>query len=150
MVRTGTVLTIMSFEIKRVHNKKSDVRDLNVYPLIAGFCLQPVSRCFRRYDIEEMKEDERLIYFKKHDIRCWYLASLATTKCGLPLLSVKDMNYEKLQASPLSGIEMHQEYAKKMLQKIAFINGLESILYIPAWNYASSFVRSRNITRGNI
>jgi hypothetical protein len=55
-----------------------------------------------------------------------------------------------LHAAPICGIEIHQERGKKLLWKIALINGLGSIPYLLAWNYSSSFVSGWNITRTNI
>ena len=126
------------------------------YLSIAGFCLSPESSRFKLVDIfyDSVTLLKKRIYLEKQDINRWSLASLAITKYALPLPSVHNMNYLRLEASYFSGTELLQAYKAQFLWKIALINVFENVIYLIAWNYTpvlgSNYALQRIITRGNI
>jgi len=116
-----------------------------------GFCLRPESVHFKWFDdyYNETPLKKR-IYLHKHDINRWSLASLAITQYGLPAPSIEDSNYIRLETSPISGKAFSSEHRNQMLWKIALINGLESVVYILAWNYVLSNDKASSLLRGSI
>jgi len=63
--------------------------------------------------------------------------------------SYNDLNYVRLQTSHLPSKTL-PEHQKQILWKIAIINGLESMVYITAWNYSFSNGKGRVALRGCI
>lgn len=97
-----------------------------------------------------VQELEKKIYLDRSGINRWSLASLAITKYGLPVPSVKDLDYVRLQISHFPCKKTLPEHQEQVLWKIALINALGSMMYIAAWNYTFSNGKGRNFLRGCI
>ena len=124
------------------------------YLSIAGFCIRPESSRFHRLDIVDLSVTplKQRVYLGKQDINRWSLASLAITKYALPVPSLHNMNYLRLQASYISGTWLPQAYQEQFLWKIALINVFENVIYLIVWNYSSlgNYGLGRIIIRGSI